>query len=162
MCFRSEFYLLDLIVSISWACSVTLRRAFRRKNSISHEISFKLWWMEFIKVELQAARWSPLKSTPLCWFWMIQLILIGCANFKVLVSESVFLVWSSALNQSLKHYNLNSSHPSWSNVKENKMSQTNSQCRGLTITSLKMGTCVTTFLDWGLLRKTVFFILRSP
>ena len=118
--------------------------------------------MEFTKVELQAVRWSPLKSTPLCWFWMIQLILIGCANFKALASESVFLVWSSALNQSLKHYNLNSSHPSWSNVKENKMSQTNSQCRGLTNTSLKMRTCVTTFLDWELLRKSVFPNLRGP
>ena len=47
-------------------------------------------------------------------------------------------------------------HPSWSNVKENKMSWTNGQCRGLTITSLRMGTCVTTFLDGESLKKSVF------
>ena len=42
-------------------------------------------------------------------------------------------------------------------LKENKMSWKNSQCRGLIITSLKMGTCITTFLDWGLLKKKQFF-----
>ena len=54
------------------------------------------------------------------------------------------------------------SHPSLSNVNKNKMSRTNGQCRGLTITSLRMGTCVTTFLDWGLLRKSVFFYFKGP
>ena len=42
------------------------------------------------------------------------------------------------------------------------MSQTNGQCRGLSITSLKMGTCVTTFLDGGLLSKSVFFYFEGP
>ena len=49
-------------------------------------------------------------------------------------------------------------HPSWSNVKKKKMFRTNGQCRGLTITSLKMGTCVTTWEGgWGIIEKKFGF-----
>ena len=46
-------------------------------------------------------------------------------------------------------YHLASHTPPEAMYKENKMSRTNGQCRVLTITSLKMGTCVTTFKGFG-------------